>query len=116
MVAIAAGTGNVGVEDAGEGLGQLLAVGGVGDEVAPGRGDALEAVDGPGGEAGEDLEDEVIGEQGQAGRWPRMAVQPRLGVPLQELPFLRLLHGRAWAGVRSADGERESRIRPRKIR
>jgi hypothetical protein len=40
------------VEEADEGVLQLLAVGGVRDEVAPGRGDALEAVDGLGGKAG----------------------------------------------------------------
>ena len=50
------------VDESGEGVGQLLAVGGIRDEVAPGRGDALEAVDGPGGEAGEDLHDEIVRE------------------------------------------------------
>lgn len=54
------------VEEAGEGLGELLAVGGVGDEVAPWHGDALEAVEGSDREAGEDLQDDVVGEQ--AGR------------------------------------------------
>ena len=45
-----------------QGLGELLAVKGVVDEVAPGLGDALESVDGPGGETREDLHDGVIGE------------------------------------------------------
>jgi hypothetical protein len=43
VVAVAAGIG--GVEEAGEGLGQLLAVRRQGDEVAPELADALEAVD-----------------------------------------------------------------------
>ena len=45
-----------------QGLGELLAVEGVVDEVAPGLGDALESVDGPGGETREDLHDVVVGE------------------------------------------------------
>ena len=45
-----------------QGLGELLAVKGVVDEVAPGLGDALESADGPGGETREDLHDGVIGE------------------------------------------------------
>ena len=45
-----------------QGLGELLAVMGVVDEVAPGLGDALELVDGPGGETREDLHDVVVGE------------------------------------------------------
>ena len=45
-----------------QGLGELLAVEGVVDEVAPGLGDALESVDGPGGETREDLDDGVVGE------------------------------------------------------
>jgi len=49
-------------EEAFQGLGELLAVEGVVDEVAPGLGDALESVDGPGGETREDLHDGVIGE------------------------------------------------------
>jgi len=43
------------VEEANQGLGQLLAVVGVGDEVAPGPGDALEAAHRADGEAAEDL-------------------------------------------------------------
>ena len=43
-------------------LGELLAVEGVVDEVAPGLGDALESVDGPGGETREGLHDGVVGE------------------------------------------------------
>ena len=45
-----------------QGLGELLAVKGVVNEVAPGLGDALESVDGPGGETREDLHDVVVGE------------------------------------------------------
>jgi hypothetical protein len=53
---------NVNDEEPFQGLGELLAVEGVVDEVAPGLGDALESVDGPGGEAREDLHDGVVGE------------------------------------------------------
>lgn len=41
-------------EEALQGLGELLAVEGIFDEVAPGLRDALGAVDGPGGDARED--------------------------------------------------------------
>jgi hypothetical protein len=50
------------IEEAGKGLGKLPAVSWIGDEVAPERGDALEALDRPGGEAGEDLHYEVVRE------------------------------------------------------
>jgi hypothetical protein len=52
------------VEEAGQGFGELTAVLRLGYEVAPGPGDALAAADGPEGEAGEDLDDEVVGEAG----------------------------------------------------
>lgn len=77
------------VEEAGEGLGKLLAVGGVGDEVPPGRGDALEAVEGLGGEAGEDLHDEVVGEEGGRRIRRRVVACPQLLL----LGTLRLVHG-----------------------
>ena len=80
-------------------------------------------VDGSGWEAGEDLEDEVDIEQAGRPRRRRlrMVVQPRLGVPLedlrllhgawlgvplQDLPFLRLLHG----GGRARQGTRSNQI------
>jgi hypothetical protein len=53
------------VEEAREGLGQLLAMVRVGDEVAPGLGDAPEAMDGPDREAGEDIHDKVVREAGR---------------------------------------------------
>ncbi len=53
------------VEEAGQRLRQLLAVLTVGDEVAPGPADALEAAHGADGEAAEDLDDEVVGEAGR---------------------------------------------------
>jgi hypothetical protein len=43
-------------------LGELLAVEGVGDEVAPAFGDALGSVEVLGGDAGEDLHKGVVGE------------------------------------------------------
>jgi len=44
-----------------EGLGELLVVEGIRDEVAPAFGDALASVDLVDGEAGEDLHQEVVG-------------------------------------------------------
>jgi hypothetical protein len=55
-----------GIEEARKGLWQQFAVGGLGDEIAPKLRDALAKVDGPGGETGEDLDDEVVREE--AGR------------------------------------------------
>jgi len=46
------------------GLTELLTVVRVGNEVTPGHGDALEAADGLGRDAGEDLNQGVIGEDG----------------------------------------------------
>ena len=51
-------------EDAFQGLGELPAVEGVGDEVAPGLGHALEPAEGLEGDAGEDLHERVVGEPG----------------------------------------------------
>jgi hypothetical protein len=56
------GAGDGAADEAFEGLGEPLPVEGVGDEVAPGLRDALESVDGPRGDAGEDLHDGVVGE------------------------------------------------------
>jgi hypothetical protein len=78
------------VEEAREGLGQLLAMVRVGDEVAPGLGDAPAAVDEPDREAGEDLHDKVVGEAGR-----------RVG--LQLLGAL-LLHGAEGQSVNPAMG------------
>jgi hypothetical protein len=50
------------VEEAGERLGEPLAVVGVVDEAQPVVGDALEAADRFGGDAREDLDEEVVGE------------------------------------------------------
>lgn len=52
------------VEEALQGLGQLLAVKGVGDEVAPGLGHALGPADVLDGHAREDLHQEVVVEAG----------------------------------------------------
>ena len=49
-------------DEAGERVGELLAVVAVGDEAAPAPGDALEAADGFGRETREDIHDEVVGE------------------------------------------------------
>jgi hypothetical protein len=59
-----AGPVTVAVEEALQRLGKLPAVEGVGDGVAPGFGDALEAADGLEGDAGEDLHERVVGEPG----------------------------------------------------
>jgi len=64
----------VGVEEALEGLGEFLAAEAIGDEVAPGLGHALEPAEGSGGDAGEDLHDGVVGQQGHRGRAPPGAV------------------------------------------
>jgi hypothetical protein len=53
---------HVGREKPMEGLGELLVVEGIRDEVAPAFGDALGSVDLIDGEAGEDLHQEVVGE------------------------------------------------------
>jgi hypothetical protein len=53
------------VEEAGEGLGHLGAVVGVGDEGEPLPADALEAVQRLGGQPRQDLQDEVFGEAGR---------------------------------------------------
>ena len=62
----------VAVEDAEalEGLGEPVAAEAVGDEVAPGPGDALEPAEGFGGEAGEDLHQGIVGQGGRRGRAP----------------------------------------------
>jgi hypothetical protein len=57
-----------------QGLGELLAVEGVGDEVAPGLGHALEPADGLGRDAGEDLRQGVVREAGHRARAPLEAV------------------------------------------
>ena len=54
-------------EEAGQGLRKLRAVDGMRDEVPPGRGHALEAADKFGGEASEDLDNEVIGQAARRG-------------------------------------------------
>jgi len=59
---------DVAAEEAFEGLGEPLAVEGVGDEAAPGSRDALESLDGSRGDAGEDLHDGVVGETGRRRR------------------------------------------------
>ena len=51
-------------EEALQRLRELPAVEGVGDEVAPGLGDALEPAEGLEGDAGEDLHERVVGEPG----------------------------------------------------
>jgi len=53
---------SVAAEKSFERLGEPLPVEGVGNEVAPALRDALEPVDGPHGDAGEDLHDGVVGE------------------------------------------------------
>ena len=70
-------------------------MGGIRDEVAPRRGDALEAVDGPRGEAGEDFHDEVICEE--ASRRRRFRIRRRVRRPrrLLLLPRAFLVHGSA---------------------
>jgi len=71
-------------------LGELLAVEGVVDDVAPGLGDALGSVDGSSGKAGEDLHDGVVGEPSrraplgaihaaQSDRPPEMVLDERAG-------------------------------------
>lgn len=55
-----------GVEEAGEGLGQPLAVVGVGDEAAPRRRDALEAADRLDGHTREDVDVETVREAAAA--------------------------------------------------
>lgn len=52
-------------KEAGEGLGEPVAVVGVGDEAAPVRGDALAAAERLDGQPREDLHDEVVGEAGR---------------------------------------------------
>lgn len=64
-------------DEAGERVGELLAVVAVGDEAAPAPGDALEAADGFGRETREDLHDEVVGELGR--RIPRRTGSLLLG-------------------------------------
>jgi hypothetical protein len=54
-------------EEAGEGLGEPGAVGGVGDEGAPGTGDALAPAERAGRQPREDLDDQVVGEMGGGG-------------------------------------------------
>jgi hypothetical protein len=49
-------------EEAGQGPGELPAVGAVVDEAEPVLGDALEAAERPGGHAREYLDEEVVGE------------------------------------------------------
>lgn len=73
--ALAAGAG---VEEAGQGLGQLLAVVGVRDEVAAPPGDALHAAQRLEGEAAEDVHDKVIGEVGRR-RVPLLGARHREG-------------------------------------
>jgi hypothetical protein len=79
-----------GVEEARKGLGQQFAVGGLDDEVVPKLRDALETVDGPDGETGEDLHDEVVREE--AGRRRQSVLRPQL---LRSIPPL---HGDETAG------------------
>jgi hypothetical protein len=65
-VAVEGARGVVGVEKAGEVLGQRVAVVGVVGEVVPGPGDAPEAAERPVREAAEDLHDELPGETAAA--------------------------------------------------
>ena len=53
------------IEEASHNMGQLLVVVGVRDEVFPGATDTFAAEQGAGGEAAEDLENEMLHEAGQ---------------------------------------------------
>ena len=53
------------VEEARDGLREPAAVVGVGDEVAPGRGDALAAAQRLDGQPRQDIDDEVVGQAGR---------------------------------------------------
>jgi hypothetical protein len=65
------------VEEAGEGLGHHPAVAGVADEVAPVPGDAPEAVERPGRQPRQDVQDEVVVEPGRGGGRRRRPRCPR---------------------------------------